>query len=167
MYLAPVASKERRVSEQRFHSAIVRGIDRARARFGSLTRLAHAMGVSIQQLRKIRLGAVPKPKTLFDVTLVSPCFLDDVAREYGFRLVPRECPHQTIAEDFQIALTSAGLWLAESMHSQSELGTALSRNELLAGEDRVRAIHEASGVLIDLIAQAKEHKIHSLPGHGA
>lgn len=161
-----VVTPDGSVTEETFHRAMVRGLERAKQKVGSLKKLARRMGLSARQLANILKGAQPRPKKLFDVLSVSPCALDDIARAYGYRLVPRDCVDTTLGEDLQIALTRVDLWLKESMHSESEMGSDLSYRELLKGEPVARDALRQMEALLSAIDQVKEAGRCSMRGHG-
>lgn len=154
------------VTEAEFHAAMVTGLARAAKRLGGEAALAYVMGITEKQLSNIRKGAATHPKRLFDALMACPSALDDVAKRYGYRLVPRSGIRASVGEDLNVAMSRVSQWLDESMHSQSELGPDISRDELIRGETQLRELQHRVNDMIAAIDDAKAHRLRAVPGHG-
>lgn len=155
------------VSEEEFRAALLTGLADAEKQAGGPGTLADALGVCTRQLTSIRNGTTKLRglKRVWDAHARFPHVLRHVAAKYGYQLVPSGTAHSCIGENFKRALSRAHLWADDSMHSDSDHGTDLSRKELLAGEPALLELQHELEVMLRMVEKAKKYGLHSVPGH--
>lgn len=76
------------VSDEEFHQALTRGLDRLAVKLGGKGRAAAALQMSRQSYIEVENGTVPHVKRLFEALQHEETLLDDVAALYQQKLVP-------------------------------------------------------------------------------
>ena len=136
-----VVPETRDVTEAEFRADMLAGLSRCSNTPAKKRALAAAMDLGTKGLDNILLkGAMPGPKRLWDATNACGHALDDIASRYGFELV-RKVDGAALSAPGTVPMAGLLAQVAAAEAPDSDGGTAMTHNELLAMEADIRRVH--------------------------
>jgi hypothetical protein len=133
------------------------GLSRAAARLGGTGALADKMDLTTPGLNKVLTGGSTHPKRLWDLLAHDPTVLDDIASEYGVKIVDKSAVCDV--DDAGVLITRVLLWLQEATHPEGPGGRSIIHTELIEAERLIRELHSATSSWIDEIDELRRPRV--------